>query len=553
MHLPRARHRIAFLIAFVILFPGLVSADSTAAGARGVVAPQMGYTPGGLSRTEDPVVLKGSDLPKLVGAIPSLLRGFMFSTKRGWVEIPIQVDEVLTCNTPETADRCNFQTIYNYTSCRYDFSWARCYADPTTRAGADPVIGFDEDDELVFMSGDVGSRYDAMQPLEVPDADCVPGSGVLVEVRDGRSGNTEKGWVYLFRSTAPSQVPGYITSYSLALVGGPYLSVYTNQNGLPPLGPHPETSTVETPNYKVTFRDRWICNGMYNKLGASGGAVNMIERRKKLTLPSATSLLWNCTRSENSASGYMNAQNCPSGNPQNPGTTCDPTEGAFIANVVGRVRAIRSFLGFNSGPLMQRDHYFYRSREDVVSYTRVHGGGVASAEVIDYNKNVVGMTYRVRYSDAAGTVGNGIIDGNPANDSVNTELPIAWELVRGPEGSLAMTTDNAGSVIAPGDPVPVSKSYWRDVAADQQGCNESGGVDATSWGMSGSRAVGARPCTDPNRGCDAQGVPAQCTHGNTLTSKRIIYYCAPAISVSDAAQLVDGALNDPDSIVTSIP
>ena len=52
--------------------------------------------------------------------------------------------------------------------------------------------------------------------------------------------------------------------------------------------------------------------------------------------------------------------------------TFNDAEGAFIANKSGPVRAIRSYIGANSGPLTVRQHVFYERREDITTYLRVH-------------------------------------------------------------------------------------------------------------------------------------------------------------------------------------
>ena len=46
--------------------------------------------------------------------------------------------------------------------------------------------------------------------------------------------------------------------------------------------------------------------------------------------------------------------------------------GGFFANIEGPVRAIRSYLGANSGYATQRDHFFYPRRHEIVTYCRVH-------------------------------------------------------------------------------------------------------------------------------------------------------------------------------------
>ncbi len=45
---------------------------------------------------------------------------------------------------------------------------------------------------------------------------------------------------------------------------------------------------------------------------------------------------------------------------------------AFIANIAGPVRAIRSWAGANSGTITQREHHMYERRDDQITYVRVH-------------------------------------------------------------------------------------------------------------------------------------------------------------------------------------
>ena len=45
---------------------------------------------------------------------------------------------------------------------------------------------------------------------------------------------------------------------------------------------------------------------------------------------------------------------------------------AFITNKAGPVRAIRSFVGANSGAITQREHILYEQRDDQITYMRVH-------------------------------------------------------------------------------------------------------------------------------------------------------------------------------------
>ena len=53
-------------------------------------------------------------------------------------------------------------------------------------------------------------------------------------------------------------------------------------------------------------------------------------------------------------------------------TGLGPKSPNFVANRVGPVRAIRSWVGANSGPSTQRTVIAYPGREDIVSDLRVH-------------------------------------------------------------------------------------------------------------------------------------------------------------------------------------
>ena len=116
-------------------------------------------------------------------------------------------------------------------------------------------------------------------------------------------------------------------------------------------------------------------------------------------------------------------------------------EGAFIANIDGPVRAIRSYVGANSGPLTQRTHLMYRDREDVITDLRVHAIP-AIMDFIDYSSAASGMTYR-----SSAVPGGVTIDGSP--DTVGTALP-TWEAVDGPQGRAYTRTTFASSRTEPG-------------------------------------------------------------------------------------------------------
>ena len=64
-----------------------------------------------------------------------------------------------------------------------------------------------------------------------------------------------------------------------------------------------------------------------------------------------------------------------------------------MTNKLGPVRAIRSYVGANSGPSTQRTHVFYDRREDIRTDLRVHSIG-SIVDFMDYSSVAIGMTYR---------------------------------------------------------------------------------------------------------------------------------------------------------------
>ena len=90
------------------------------------------------------------------------------------------------------------------------------------------------------------------------------------------------------------------------------------------------------------------------------------------------------------------------------------------------MRAIRCYMGANSGPNTERTHIFYARREDIITDLRVHAiPGVM--DFFDYSPAASGMTY---YDDL--NLSGVTIDGTP--DTVTLGAPTNWERVDGPAG-----------------------------------------------------------------------------------------------------------------------
>ena len=433
-----------------------------------------------VNRPSTPVVLNGSEVPSLAGTAANRVVAFRHNENgegvRTWTQIPVQVDQrkvVPFGSFPADNTVAGVPgTVYGSGSATIT---ALQYADPNTWVGADTDPTLDGNDEIVFMASDAGGDLAADETSE--PVGVLHSSGVAVHLNDPR-GSNEDGWVYLFASTGtldPAAGKDYV-NYQFNLTSGAYKTTYKRQ-----LGPNPETSKVTTAAYEVGFTDRWIEQSW--KVTATGATgVDILDGHKNQFGLST------CVRSN---------------------VTFAAGEGAFIANIDGPVRAIRSYVGANSGPLTQRTHLMYRDRMEVVTNLRVHAiPGIM--DFLDYSAAAQGMTYRSSTSPAGVT-----IDGNP--DTISTAVP-TWEAVNGPQGQVftrnAFSTDV--STLAAG-----SQWFYRDQTAPAE--TQCWG-DGSFLGASGISVVASIPNTDPSLGTFA-----------TLTGRRTTEFSAPSADPSTIA------------------
>ena len=295
-------------------------------------------------RPEDAVVLTGSDVPRLIGAQPGKILAYRYYNG-AWTQMPVQVDE---------RAMIDLNTVYNQPA---NGVRVLTYTDPGTFTGADPDPTVDANDEIAFMGIDAGNQA----PAGATPPNVVAGSGEQIRIHD-TIGDPTDAFMYLFRQTGnldPGAGRSYV-DYRFNLLSGPYKTTYKLNDG-----PNPENSTVSTTFYSQHFSDRWAKDELRLRTkGASG--VDILDRHKNLFAPG------NCVRSED---------------------TFNDAEGAFIVNKSGPVRAIRSYIGANSGPLTVRQHIFYERREEITTYLRVHAiPGVM--DFFDYSPAASGMTYR---------------------------------------------------------------------------------------------------------------------------------------------------------------
>jgi hypothetical protein len=444
-------------------------------GSAAVVQPPAHAAP--LARPSDPVVVTGADLPVFNNGPKTTIVGFRWNGT-GWQAVPIQVDERAVVN---------FGKIYNNPSAVFYSSQpglvnALVYTTGNTWTGADPNPKFDADDELVFMARDAGS----VAPSGSQPAGTVPGVAMEVHISDPLSPGSE-GYVYLFRKAAGSgltQGAGVkYVKYNFKLLSGGYKTTYQLTNG-----PNPENTRVTGATYKRHFSDRWL-NDEITITAPGATAVDILDRQKALFAPGV------CGRSEDTFDMPI----------------AGSVEGAFVVNKTGAVRAIRSYIGANSGPSTQRTHVFYDRREDVVTDLRVHA--IPSImDYMDYSPAATGMTYR----NSLNTAGV-LVDGSP--DTVTSGLP-TWEQLTGAQGTVTHVGTLATSFAK-----TATNYYVDDSTPPVTQCTG----DAFAYGQSGSYITSGLPNTDPGLGG---------TH--TLRGTRVMYFDGPGGTAATAQTYADG-------------
>ena len=432
----------------------LAAGCAVVAAAVGLAGCETGST---LARVDAPQVLTGADLPTLVGATPSTVVAFAYvwnDDVPSWKQIPVQIDQrkVVGFGTQPSNNTTPGTTGTVYGSGSAGVT-ALQYTDGNTWVGNDTNPAFDADDELVFMAGDAGGERDAGSP---DPAGVVAGSGVRVDLTDPADAAKE-GSVYLFRTSGglvPSANKDYV-DYDFVLTSGNYKTTYKRRTG-----PNPETSRVTTSAYTIDFTDRWFETSWKLNPATSTG-VDILDGHKNQF-----------------AINYCGRSNA----------TFAAEEGAFVANIDGPVRAIRSYVGANSGPLTQRTHLMYRNQEVVVTDLRVHAiPGVM--DFLDFSNAAVGMTYR------SSTVPGGVtIDGSL--DAVST-TDATWEAVSGAQGLVMTRVDYQSSLdLDDGTGTEVDWFHRDQTTPPEAQCWGDGSL----LGAAGPSIVGNIPNTDPSTG-----------------------------------------------------
>lgn len=431
----------------------------------GTPAPAGAAVP--VTRPADPVVLTGADVPTLIGRAPTRIVALRW-TGTAWQRRHVQVDERAVVNFARIYGILNAPTTAFYGS-QPGLVNQTVYTSGATWTGNDVDRMVDADDEIVFMARDGGVRATgAPQP-----PGTAIGSGVEVRLTDPRVADSES-YIYLFERATTGILPGgagpRYASYTFRLTSGSYKTTYSRF-----AGPNPEDSRFRGATYHRHFADRWLSDELTivtNKVLSA----DLLDRQKVLFAPNT------CVRSEttfNQTTGYGTA------------------EGAFVVNKNGPVRAIRSYVGANSGPNTQRTHLLYDRREEIVTDLRVHS--IPSVmDLFDYSTAAHGMTYRNSLNQSGAT-----LDGTP--DSL-VPGESSWEQLSGAPGTITHVHDLVTSF-----PRTVSTYHLDDTTPADPQCTG----DSTA-ATTGPNITSSIPCTDPALACTA-----------TLRGRRTIFYEGP--------------------------
>jgi hypothetical protein len=437
----RARRARATAVALATVMTAYVTGWSSASAAPAgtqAAAQAPGST---LDRSVDAVVVTGQQASGLAGTAPNRVVAFRASEGQ-WQQIPVQVDERKQTTMAAVYGLPTTQTFYG-SSINVPVN---VYADANTFTGADTDTNVDADDEIVFMARDAGG---ARGSLGNPTG--TTGNPIEVKLAEPTDAN-RTGYVYLFSSSGsldPSAGERYV-DYQFRLNSGDYRTTYKRTDG-----PNPENSTVTGRTYTAHYSDRWTLDQLAFRQGSRPG-VDMIDRVKY-------DIQLACARNEN---------------------TFNDEEGAFVVNKSGPVRAIRSWVGSNSGPNTQNTQVWYDSAVVTNINLRVHAIPNVGSH-IDFSRDALGMTYR------NAQVPNGVpIDGQP--DTVPTTGPPNWWTYSGPQGGLAV-----GATYDVDATSPAQTAYVDDETPSITQCTG----DQQAIGDSGAFFGSWINCTDPGLGC----------------------------------------------------
>ena len=401
-----------------------------------------------VSRPSEPIVLQGSEFPQYANELPSDMVAFKY-LNGNWIQIPIQIDErelkdIVSGYGPLATNQfppspSNPKILF--------------YSDANTYIGADTNSFFDADDELVFMMKDAGSEFTG---TALPNG-VVDGSCTQIKILDPLPGGGTW-YVYLFKQDGSLQ-PG---------AGINYVSLTTNVSSVAGWPAHangvnPENTTISTNNYSWHISSEWVSDELKLVLGTD---VDVLDRHKNFFANGT------CVRTED---------------------TFSDAENAYLVSKVGPIRAIRSIMGANSGPLTQRTHLFYETRLDIATDLRVHS--IPSVyDAFDYSPAANGMVYSNNINGNT----TAVVNGTGTGDGLSVSGVLEWEQVTGSQGTVSIihkSITNINSV--PSDNTTFLAYYNDNSSSPASNCTGDGQAWGTSgWGATFAGGITTDPITN---------------------------------------------------------
>ncbi|MEM9848238.1 MAG: T9SS type A sorting domain-containing protein [Bacteroidota bacterium] len=455
------------------------------------------------TRDCDLVIMEGVDLPCMLDQAPSDIVAFKFSEIKGWVQVPMQIDErvLLDISAPYNDAPC-IEGKGTDSGIPWDILF---YADTTTFIGADTLPNFDEDDELVFMARDLGEQA---TELENPDGvlDIRPCEISIYDSLD----NTHAGYLYLFLQDGSLDQADKVKYVDYDFVFFPnggttagssvkedYIVCYNESNF------NTENSTVKTAFYELGFSARWKEDML--KITTEGSTGEDI-----LDVHQGTLDLERCART----------------------TTTYSRNRGVIVNAINRpIRSIRAVMGSNSGPFNQVTLFFSECQVNYQTDFRVHNNDGASDvyDIFDFSEAMLGSTYANEYNTDPIK-----IDGR--QDLLALQGLPEWSFYNGDAGAIAiaaffesnMPVGQTKEDVESGNAELVSNAYYDD---NSSRANYICTGDGKAYGSSGFVFISDQ-CTDirfENVGCAATIASPRVT-----VMSRVHHYLSPKTSQEEA-------------------
>ena len=444
----------------------------------------------------EPVTVIGKDLQSLIGMSTGSIVGFKFNDiTKLWKQIPIQIDE----------RHWKFWSEIKHEDCRlkgYDIG-SLVYADPNTYSGADEDPMFDENDEMVFMVKDAGDW--ASSDIPGPSG-TEPGKRVEIRIQNPFRLQYVK-FIYLFISNIlkPNADKSYVDyNFNVLSWNKSHDQSYKETFDYSGTFGNLEDSSITTKYYHQHFKGTWYTDSLSIKVGNST-RENFIE---------TDNIQFNPDTCLGSIETF----------------THSPT--AFIANINGPVRGIRSFVGGGDGTLTQQDVLMYEQRQDVTTYLRIHPLH-GFMRFMSYRPQVLLTYYNSHNFDGVS------INGKDNNFNRNLQ---DWEMVTGKTGSYIRSYHWDTDISHPQnlfrnwfyDSLTPLKHATNHPHLNKCSANLTG--ETSAWGTSGVISHSDLPNTDPlltstndHPDCN-RGWPREEEIVKKLTMKLVQYYYKPDVN-----------------------